>query len=78
MALTERFALMLEPDMIEKIDNYRHANRIGTRAETVRKLISRSLAGNKEKATTGSEFGDLTPSKPENSSNQEKADAERT
>lgn len=57
---TFRFPMMLEPELVEKIDTFRHANKIGSRSEAARRLISDGLVKN-ETATTGSEFGDLNP-----------------
>lgn len=40
-----RIPLMVEPSLVERIDTYRYANRIGSRAEAVRTLIREALEG---------------------------------
>lgn len=37
---TERFQLMLEPETMKAVDDWRFANRVPSRAEAMRKLIS--------------------------------------
>lgn len=70
MKRTERFALMFEPEAIKRIDDYRHAKRISSRARAVRELIDKGLAS-EGIATTGSEFGDQNPVEAGNSTDQE-------
>ena len=40
---TERLLLMIEPSLIERIDDYRYANRIPSRAAAVRELMLKTL-----------------------------------
>lgn len=40
---TERVPVMFDTDRLRKVDNYRFENRIGTRAEAIRKLIDEGL-----------------------------------
>lgn len=54
-----RFALMLEPSLVEQVDTYRFASRITTRAEAIRVLIKSGL--DKKNAATGTEIGVLSP-----------------
>jgi hypothetical protein len=56
---TERFVLMISPELLEQIGNYRHANRIGSQAEAARRLMEAGLE--KEIAATGDEIGVLAP-----------------
>lgn len=48
-----RIPLMMEPSLVERIDTYRFANRIGSRAEAVRKLIREALEGKEMPAPAG-------------------------
>lgn len=41
---TVRLPVMMEPDMIEKIDDWSFENRVRTRAGAVRRLILKGLA----------------------------------
>ena len=43
-AKTVRFPMMMEPGMVEKIDNWSFENRVRTRAGAVRRLIMKGLA----------------------------------
>lgn len=54
-----RFPVMLTQPEHDKIQAFRFANLIGTKAEAVRKLIAAGLE--KEMAATGSKFGDPSP-----------------
>jgi hypothetical protein len=38
-----RIALMIEPSLLDRIDNYRFLRRIGSRAEAMRNLINEAL-----------------------------------
>lgn len=38
-----RIPLMMEPSLVERIDTYRFANRIGSRAQAVRDLVRDAL-----------------------------------
>ncbi len=38
-----RIPLMMEPSLVDAIDTYRFSNRIGSRAEAVRRLVRESL-----------------------------------
>lgn len=40
---TERVPVMFEPSLLKEIDDYRFANRIGSRAKAVRRLIEVGL-----------------------------------
>lgn len=42
--------LTLDKDLLERIDDYRYANRIPARSETVRRLINESLKRWEKKA----------------------------
>lgn len=46
-AKTVRLPVMMEPEMIEKIDDWSFKNRIRTKAGAVRALITRGLAAEK-------------------------------
>lgn len=39
----KRLVLMVEPELINRIEDYRYANRIPSRSETIRRLIEDSL-----------------------------------
>lgn len=44
---TERLLLMIEPGLINRIDDYRYENRIPSRAAAVRELMLKALPQNK-------------------------------
>ena len=48
-----RIPLMMEPSLVERIDTYRFANRIGSRAEAVRKLVREALEEKEMPAPAG-------------------------
>lgn len=50
---TERLLLKIEPSLAERIEDYRYANRIPSRAAAVRELMLKALPRN-EKAETAS------------------------
>ena len=58
-----RFALMLEPSLVERVDTYRFASRITTRAEAIRVLIKSGLE--KETAATGARSANSIPAAAE-------------
>lgn len=49
---TERFALMLSPEMVAEVSEYRHSNKIGSLAEAMRRLISEGLKAETKTATS--------------------------
>lgn len=70
---------MLTSDEEQAIQDFRFANRIGTKAEAARQLIGKGLEASKsgagkEMATTGDEIGVMAPAEAGNNSNLEKAD----
>lgn len=40
---TEKFQMAVSADWIEKVDNWRYANRIANRATAIRELVDRAL-----------------------------------
>jgi metal-responsive CopG/Arc/MetJ family transcriptional regulator len=42
--MTERVAVLLTPEQLQQIDDYRFANRIGSRGEAIRQLLAIALA----------------------------------
>ncbi|MFC7399626.1 hypothetical protein ACFQU1_20655 [Chelatococcus sp. GCM10030263] len=56
-----RFAVMLTDGEVQRIQNFRFANRIGTTAEAVRMLVEKGLEASASKAATGVQFGDQAP-----------------
>ncbi|WP_421477527.1 hypothetical protein [Agrobacterium tumefaciens] len=40
---TERIPVMFDPAMLKEVDEYRFANRIGTRAAAIRELIVKGM-----------------------------------
>ena len=58
-AKTIRLPVMMEPDMVDKIDDWSFSNRVRTRAGAVRTLILRGLeaeqSDQKEKTDAGSQ-----------------------
>ncbi|MBO9589091.1 hypothetical protein [Devosia sp.] len=48
-AKSTKIQLMIEPSLIDRLDNWRFANRIGSRAAAMRSLINRGLASENEK-----------------------------
>lgn len=55
-----RFALMISEAEDQAIQNYRFANRIGSKAEAARQLVAKGLEAEKM-AATGVEIGVLSP-----------------
>jgi metal-responsive CopG/Arc/MetJ family transcriptional regulator len=49
---TGRLQVVVEPSVLQRIDDYRFSNRIGSRSEAVRLLMLQSLTHN-EKADAG-------------------------
>lgn len=50
---TERITLLMEPDLIERIDDFSFANRIRTRAGAMRHLVQVALSANEKSAAEG-------------------------
>ena len=48
--LTERIIIPVSKIMVEEIDDYRFANRIGSKADAVRRLIEAGLRAEEKKA----------------------------
>lgn len=67
----QRIALMMEPSLAHRIDSFRYASRIATRAEAMRVLIKSGLEN--EVATTGVEFGDAAPVEAEQNNTHEES-----
>lgn len=44
----QRVPLLMEPELVYKIDSFRHEHRISTRAEAIRRLVKESLAARRE------------------------------
>ncbi|MBM3091592.1 hypothetical protein GFB56_12275 [Ensifer sp. T173] len=40
----QRVPLLMEPELIYKVDSFRHEHRIPTRAEAIRRLVKESLS----------------------------------
>lgn len=71
---TNRFVVMLTRGELEGISKYRHAHRIGSQGEAMRRLMKVGLE--KEMAATGIEFGDQAPAAAGNITVQEIGNAE--
>lgn len=41
---TERVPIMCSPELVKRIDDYRFANRIGSRSKAIRILVENALA----------------------------------
>lgn len=48
---TERFQMAVSADWIEKVDSWRFANRINSRATAIRELVERALEAEMKTAT---------------------------
>lgn len=67
MAKTERFQLMLSPQEIARIDDWRFANRVRSRAEALRRLVDKGLAAlGPREDDDGAVIGTRTPSSSAN------------
>lgn len=44
-ARTERFQLMMEPSLVKRVDDWRYANRVTSRALAIRRLLDAGLDG---------------------------------
>lgn len=49
----QRIALMMEPSLAERIDDFRFVRRIGSRAEAIRQLVETGLTAETKTATAG-------------------------
>lgn len=65
LARNIRFVVMLNEQEDKEIQAYRFSRQIGTKSEAMRILIRKGLETEKT-ATTGVEFGDLSPAVAEN------------
>lgn len=52
-AKTVRFPMMVEPSLIERIDEWSFSNRVRTRSEAVRLLVRKGLSEDHEKENAG-------------------------
>lgn len=73
---TQRIPLMFDPEMVERIDDHRHANRIGSRAEAIRQLIEKGL-GEERVSATGGVSPKQSPVADRNTTDQEIDHADR-
>jgi hypothetical protein len=60
-AKTERFQLMFQPSLVERIDEWGWERRIRTRAETIRVLVEKGLEASASEMAAGSGSSKTAP-----------------